>query len=89
MTVTFTNNTDAYFDFYFFFRLNVLHNGVWHSIPEISGRPPSITLSHRVYAGKAVTRTFDWLSIYGDMPPGIYRFVQNDMYVVFEIGNTF
>ena len=82
--VTLTNNNDVYWLYGLIFRVDVLLNGVWYNIPTTPANWGFSLIGLILEAGQTETRTYS-LDMYGDLPPGTYRLVVHDMYVVFEI----
>ena len=84
VSVTLTNNNDVYWMYGVSFRVDVRLNDVWYIIPK---RPANWMFVHMgiiLEAGQTETKTYS-LHIYGELPPGTYRLVAHDMYVIFEI----
>ena len=85
VTFALTNNNDVYLIFGMHFKIDVRINCVWHSIPTtLEGWGAFAAPRLRVEAGQTETKTF-CLRRYGVFPPGTYRLILHDMYVVFEV----
>ena len=79
-----TNNNDDYWLFGVHFRVDVLLGGGWYNIPTAPGGWVFVDIGLILEAGQTRVRTYS-LDMYGELPPGTYRLVVHDMYVVFEV----
>ena len=84
VTFTLTNNNDVYWLYGLYFRVDVLLDGVWYEIPTTPANWGFSLIGLTLEAGQTETKTYG-LDMYGELPPGTYRLVVYDMYVVFEI----
>ena len=85
VTYTLTNSNDVYWFYGAFLRVDALLDGIWFKIPK----SPTVNWAYvltgvTLEAGQTVTHTAR-LGLYGLLPPGTYRLVVHDMYVVFDI----
>ena len=84
VTFSVTNNNDVYWFYGVHFKVDVLLDGVWYDIPAMPGNWGFVDIGLMLGAGQTETKTYNF-SMYGELPPGTYRLVMHDMYVVFEI----
>ncbi|MCL2287769.1 MAG: hypothetical protein FWC33_01100 [Candidatus Bathyarchaeota archaeon] len=84
VTFTLTNNNDVYWLYGLHFKVDVLLDGVWYEIPTLPANWGFTGIGLTLEAGQTETKTYG-LGMYGELPPGTYRLVVYDMYVVFEI----
>jgi len=84
VTFSLTNNSDVYWFYGVHFRVDVLLNNVWYDIPTTPANWGFVDIGLILEAAQTETKTYG-LSMYGELPPGIYRLVTHDMYVVFEV----
>ena len=84
VTFALTNNNDVYWFYGMHFRVDVLLDGIWYDIPTTPANWGFVDIGLTLNAGQTETKTYG-LDMYGDLPPGTYRLVKHDMYVVFEI----
>jgi len=85
VTFTLTNNHNARWLYGLHFRVNVLLNDVWYYVPATPGNWGVHDIGLTLGVGQTVTKTHS-LMMYGELPPGTYRIVKHDMYVVFQVG---
>ena len=84
VTFTLTNNNDIYWFYGVHFRVDALLGDVWYNIPATPGNWGFVDIGLILEAGQTETKTYE-LQMYGELPPGTYRLVVHDMYVIFEI----
>jgi len=84
VTFTLTNNNDKYWFYGTPFRVDVLLDGIWYSIPTTTENWGFADIGLILDAGRTETKTYS-LQMYGELPSGTYRLVKHDMYVIFEI----
>ena len=84
VTFTLTNNNNDYWFYGRHFKVDVLVDGTWHDVPTIPGNWVFTDDGLIIGANQTETKTYG-LSMYGNLPPGTYRLVKHDMYVIFEI----
>jgi len=84
VTFTLTNSNDAYWMYGTPFKVDVLLGDTWYDIPKTSANWVFGYIGLILDAGQTETKTYN-IAMYGDLPPGTYRLVKHDMYVVFEI----
>jgi|GEM_PF-3454138 len=84
LTFQLINHSDEIWHYHAPFRLDVLLGSRWYSIHKVTEWLfHHFEYSLRPRRDKTVTVSFSgWLGI---MPPGTYRFVRQDMYIIFEI----
>jgi len=83
VTFTLTNNNDVYWFYGVHFKVDVLLDDTWYDIPMLPENWAFIDIGLILQAGQSETKTYA-LDMYGKLPPGTYRLVVHDMYVVFE-----
>jgi len=81
VTFTLTNNRGIGWVFSYMYRVDVLLDGIWYFMPE---NLSFFLILTGLDAGETRTKTYG-LQAYGYLPPGTYRLVKYDMYVIFEI----
>ena len=84
VTFTLTNNRDTTWHFGVHHRFDVLLDDIWYHVPPVPGDWMFIHIGLMLGAGQSVAYTYGW-DMHGDLPPGTYRLVKFDMYVVFVI----
>jgi len=84
VTFTLTNSTDEYWMYGAAFALNVLLDGVWYDIPVMPGFGMFTGVGFLLNPGLTRTYTYN-LATYGKLPPGTYRLLKEQVYVVFEV----
>ena len=84
VTFTLMNNNDDYWFYGVHFRVELLLDDIWYNIPKTSENWGFIDIGLTLEAGQSETKTYG-LHMYGELPPGTYRLVVYDMYVVFVI----
>lgn len=85
VTFTLTNNNDTEWMYGVGFRLDALINGIWYDIPTTPANHMFVAIGLILEAKQTETKTYA-LDMYGELPPGTYRLIKHDMYVIFEIG---
>jgi len=88
VTFTLTNNNDDYWFYGMHFSVDARLDGRWYSIPTTPGNWAFVDIGLTLEAGDTQTKTYS-LEMYGALPPGTYRLVVHDMYVVFDVENNF
>ena len=83
VTFTLTNNNDTDWMYGVHYRIDVLLNDIWYSVPPQPGNWAFVNIGLILEAGQTETLTYGW-GMHGDLPPGTYRLVKHSMYVVFD-----
>ena len=84
VTFTLTNNNDTDWMYGVHYRIDVLLNDIWYSVPPQPGNWAFVNIGLILEAEQTETLTYGW-GMHGDLPPGTYRLVKHGMYVVFDI----
>jgi len=84
VTFTITNKNNIGWTYGTPFRLDVLLGDIWYEIPAMPVNFAFASILLYVGAGQTETKTYN-IAMYGDLPPGMYRLVKDDVYVIFEI----